>query len=260
MAGGYRFGFAPRNHVANRWLAMVVLALCGGCGVLRPGIPGSGIRQSELRSVAGFDEVALAGFGTVEVYPGDTSSVRVTTDDNLVQHVETEVADGVLQIKPGRPINPRTGLRVEVTTPSLRSARVSGAGEMHLRGVAADALDLAISGAGTMTAEGQARSVTAAISGVGEADLQALYAEDACVRISGAGEASVYAAQSIDAQISGVGDVVCYGNPTQVAQQISGVGELTIEPSASSPIAPVHYTLSDAQGAAAGSGPQSAAR
>ncbi len=227
-----------------------MLTCLTGCGVLRPGIPGSGNRQTELRSVGHFDEVALAGFGSVEVIPGDTPSVRVTTDDNLVQYVETEVTDGVLRIKPARPINPRTGLQVAVTAPTLRGARVTGAGEMHLKGVAVDALEVAISGAGTLTAEGQARRVQAEISGIGEADLQALYADEASVRISGAGEAAVFAAQSIDAQISGVGDVVCYGNPIEVSQQISGVGELTIEPAAAGQAlrdqsVPIVYSLGD---------------
>jgi hypothetical protein len=229
--------------VLIRLTAVGVLALLSGCGVLRPGIPGSGVSHSELRAPGVFQEVALAGIGTVNVYPGESPSVRVTTDDNLMRHVETRVENGVLEIRPRRPIAPRTGLTVDVTVPHLTGAQVAGAGNLNLMGVSADSLDVSISGAGTLSGQGHVGQLTASISGVGEADLENLYADDARVEISGAGEASVYAIKSIDARISGIGDIVCYGNPDRVAQQISGIGELTLEESSG----PVSLTIGDAE-------------
>jgi hypothetical protein len=47
---------------------------------------------------APFDEVKRAGFGTVNVVAGYQQSLQVTTDDNLLPWVETEVENGILKI------------------------------------------------------------------------------------------------------------------------------------------------------------------
>ncbi len=227
--------------MSNRVPALLLLVFLSGCGVLRPGIPGSGISRCEFREVQPFEEINLSGFGTVNVFAGDTPTVRVTTDNNLLAHVETRVENGKLNIKPRGKIKPKTGLNVDVTVPRLTAARVSGAGDMNINDVVGDQLDLSISGVGNLNANGQVNNISTSISGAGDADLRQLYAENATVRISGAGDASVYASESIKARISGVGDVICYGNPTRVDQSISGVGDLVI----SATNAPVGYTMSD---------------
>ena len=218
-----------------------MLVFLSGCGVLRPGIPGSGISQSEIRQVEPFEEVNLSGFGTVNVFTGDTPTVRVTTDDNLLVHVETQVENGMLKINPRGLIKPKSGLNVDVTVPHLTAARISGAGDMNINNVVGDQLTLSISGAGNLSANGFVNNVSTSISGAGEADLHELVAENADVRVSGAGDASVYASNSIRARISGAGDVVCYGNPTHVDQSVSGVGDLEIRSMES----PVRYTIAD---------------
>jgi len=202
---------------------------------------GSGIRQSEFRQVDSFNEVNLSGFGTVNVFAGDSPSVRVTTDDNLLHRINTYVENGTLKIQPRGLINPKTGLQVDVTVSRLTAAHVSGAGDMNINDVVGNRLELTISGAGTIKANGHVEDISARISGAGDADLQNLIAKNANVRISGAGDAKVYAAESIKARISGAGDVTCFGSPPNVEQKVSGAGDFKI--ATASP--PVNYSLSD---------------
>jgi hypothetical protein len=173
---------------------------------------------------------------------GEAPSVTVTTDDNLIAHVETRVDNGKLKIEPHGWINPRTGLTIDVTVPDLVAAGISGTGDLNIADVVGEELDLSISGAGSLTASGCVHQLSTSISGAGDADLKNLYAEKASVKISGAGDACVYASESIEARISGAGDVVCYGNPAHIDQKISGVGGLEIsrEPPA------IEYTIADA--------------
>ena len=46
------------------------------------------------------------------------------------------------------------------------------------------------------------------------------------IRLEGAGDATVFAAQRLDAAISGAGTVTYAGHPAQVNPDISGLGEL----------------------------------
>lgn len=220
-----------------------LLVFLAGCGVWRPGIAGSGISQSEFRNVGEFDQVDLSGFGTVNIHAGDRPTIRVTTDDNLLTHVNTYVENGKLKIKPRSLINPKSGLKVDVTVPNLVAARVSGAGDLNINDLGSEQLDLSVSGAGTINANGYVNNLSATISGAGEADLRELYAENVMIIVSGAGDASLNASESITARISGAGDIVCYGNPIHVDQHISGVGDFRIRTSE----VPVEFTIGDAR-------------
>ena len=202
-----------------------MLVFLTGCNVFHPRIPGSGISQSDLRRVEPFDEVNLSGFGTVNICAGPTPTVRVTTDSNLLAHVDTVVENGKLEIKPQGRIKPTSGLTVDVTLPHLTAARVGGAGDMNIIDVDGDHLELSISGAGDLKANGNVNNISTSISGAGDADLGDLRAVHADIRISGSGDASIYASESISAKIFGAGDVVCYGNPTFVDQRVSGAGD-----------------------------------
>lgn len=207
--------------------SVIVSLLFTGCGVLRPGIRGSGVVQSQTRGVENFTEVELSGFGSVNIFVGEEPSVTVTTDDNLLDLVDTYVLNGKLIIKPTGRIHPVEGLQVDVSVPELVAAGVSGAGDINVHGMQGESLDLSISGAGTLTADGEVGQITTAISGAGDADLKSLMARRAEIQISGAGSALVYATESVNARVSGAGSVVCYGNPNEVTQRVSGVGSVT---------------------------------
>lgn len=216
------------------FIASVLLTLiCSGCGVLHPGIQGSGNLQSEFREVASFHEINLSGVGNANVIVGEQPSVQVTTDDNLLCEVETSVKNGVLKIRNRRSIRPKTGLNFVVTVPHLTATRVSGAGEMHISNLSGDAVEMTVTGAGTISADGHVQNLRTRISGAGDAHLRNLVTHSADVRISGAGDATVFAIESLNARVSGAGDVTCYGNPLQVNQHVSGAGDINIIPSSS---------------------------
>lgn len=208
-------------------LSLVILA--SGCGMLRPGIHGSGVSHSELRHVGPFEQVDLSGFGTVNIHVGPQPSVCVTTDDNLLQHVDTFVDGGKLKIKNRGRLRPKTGMNVDITVPHLTAAEVNGAGDLHVMDAAGESLDLSINGAGTVSATGCVNRVSTQISGAGDAELENLFAEHADVRVSGAGDIRVYASESIKARVAGAGDVICYGHPQNVDQRIAGAGDFVLK-------------------------------
>src|SRR5206468_9037998 len=110
---------------------------------------GSGVEKTETRQVGDFRAVEVEGPADVAVTVGSAPSLTVTADDNLLEHVVTEVREGTLFVgmKPGS-YSPRVGLKVVATATALDSAKVSGSGDLALSGLSGERFRIQISGSG----------------------------------------------------------------------------------------------------------------
>src|SRR6476646_6158368 len=70
--------------------------LLGGC--MFDAIGGSGKIVTEPRTVSGFSGVSLSGSGQVIVEQTGSESLTVTTDDNLLPYIKTEVHGSTLEL------------------------------------------------------------------------------------------------------------------------------------------------------------------
>lgn len=209
---------------------------------------GSGNVITESRSVSNFHKVDLAGFGELSITQGDTESLTIETDDNLLPLIETKVENGVLSIGPDSKrgaisVNPTHSIKYalhvknldaleisgagNVNAPSLKSdtftINTSGAGNLNLQQFETKTLTTSVSGAGNILLAGQVETQAATLSGFGNYDASNLKSTAADIRLSGAGNATVWASGTLNVQISGAGSVSYYGTP-QVSQTISGIG------------------------------------
>ena len=200
-----------------------------GCSLIsNPGVPGSGVSKTELRDVETFEEIELKGAGSVEVTFGDEQSLELTTDDNLLELIETKVEGGKLVIKPTEAIDPSISLEVKINLSKLTSVRIRGAGTLDIDGIQGEKLDLSVDGAGTIKGTGSVKDLKVDISGAGSAKLAELKAENVEIELSGAGSANVFASKSFDGNVSGVGKIDCQGNPEDVKKNVSGIGRIEI--------------------------------
>jgi len=85
-------------------------------------VKGSGNVISESRQVPEFREIRLEGQGKVSLAQGSRSSIEVTTDDNILPSIETEVTNGKLIIshEKGKNLRP-TMLNFTITVKDLES-------------------------------------------------------------------------------------------------------------------------------------------
>jgi hypothetical protein len=93
----------------NSAFAFALLALTLSflaCGFLRfdedgngQTITGSGPVVAQERDVSGISGVELAMSGTLHISMGNTTSLRIEAQDNLMEYIETEVRGGMLQIR-----------------------------------------------------------------------------------------------------------------------------------------------------------------
>ena len=209
-------------------------------------VEGSGTLTTENRTVADFDQITLAGEGSVVVTNGPTS-LSIRTDDNLLQHIETTVDGGTLRIatESGIDIDPTDSVVYEVSTPTLAgvtlsgagsfdigdwvvqtfSITLSGAGDIDFDSVAATSVDVTISGVGDINVAGQTDDLEVTISGAGSFDGADLQGANVAATTSGVGSATVWATQTLDAKVGGVGSIDYFGNPT-VTESVTGLGSI----------------------------------
>jgi len=212
-----------------------------------PGVSGSGNIVTETRKVSGFDAISVEYPAQVLIKQGNTESLKIEAEDNLLPDIKTEVKNGTLEIfykKTGdKHVNPTKPVVITINVKDLKEVNFSSAGELTIDGLKTDNLDVALngagnvelneiavkklsvnlSGAGSMTASGAADDLDVNISGFGDFKGADLHVQTANVTISGAGSATVWVDDTLDVEISGAGSVDYYGSP-DVSKQVSGVG------------------------------------
>jgi hypothetical protein len=100
---------------------------------------------------------------------------------------------------------------------------MSGAGDINLRALKADSLNVNISGVGPVETAGEATTAKVDISGAGGFQAPDLKIQTADINISGIGGAEVWVTDTLTGNISGAGSVKYYGDP-KVNTTASGVG------------------------------------
>jgi hypothetical protein len=243
--------WARRGTRGEGLLLVLLAASLLACDVssmpgIGPVLQGSGAVGTERREVEPFDAVSVEGDFGVQILVAPETSVTVTGDDNLLPIVRTEVRNGTLHVEAARSYSTRRGIRISLTTPSLRAVALSGSSSATARGFRAESFRAAVAGSSTLMAEGQARSldvalsgsgdamvsgsadrVTASVSGSGDLHMLQLQARAAEVSVSGSGSAVLQATEELTAAVSGSGEVRYAGTP-RVTSRVTGSG--SVEP------------------------------
>lgn len=213
-------------------------------------IEGNGHLTKESRSVGNYTAIASAGPWNVMVAYGTEKSVQVEADENLLEYIETKVEDGELSIRSKKRANlwSKNKITIYVTLTRLTDVslsgsgnimgegkfenegtthfRVSGSGDIKMGFHKVQHADVAIAGSGNIHLSGTASKLSAKISGSGNADCSELVSDEASVGISGSGNVKVYANKSIEARISGSGNVYYKGAATDIEQHVAGSGHV----------------------------------
>ncbi len=213
-----------------------------------PGETGSGNVVKESREVSDFHAVDISYPGEVVILQGNTESVKLEAEDNVLPGLQTRVRNGTLEIfyksENGKHVNPTKPVTITIVIRNLDDVQFSSAGELTIDGVITDELDfglsgagkvtiadietrelkLDLSGAGSMDASGKADELKVTISGAGSFDGGDLHSQSAKVNISGFGSATVWVDDELDANVSGAGSINYYGSPSSVTKNVSGLG------------------------------------
>jgi len=205
-------------------LALSVLFLLSGCRF--GGVHGSGIRKTEKRDLASFSSIETSGAFEVEVNCQKPASFEIEADDNIVPLVQTDVNNGILRVSTTKGYSSSGGIILRINVPDLESLRSTGAGKFHVSNVKNDNFEIRSTGAATVVASGQSKSLKIGSTGAGKIDAHNLRANNAEVNVTGAAGVDVYATDELDITVSGAGRVTYSGNP-KVNKHVSGAGQVT---------------------------------
>lgn len=188
-------------------------------------VTGSGKVVNETRNVSNFDGLIIEGAGKINIDRTGTESLSITTDDNLLQYIDTQVRGGklVIEFKPKIMFDRFTDLSFNLTVKDLNSLQVNGAARIDAKNLQGDQITVNIDGAGAINLAGKVNQLTTSLKGVGTFNSENLQANRATVTNDGTGGAIVRVSESLNATLSGVGYIEYIGNP-QVTKNISGLG------------------------------------
>ena len=215
-------------------------------------VKGNGNVVTIERSVGEYDAVALAGWFDVELVDGKEGQLTLKGESNLLERIKTEVKDGKLIIKREkgvelRPSNWGRGVLITVPVEDINavslsgsgdivgktllksddfSARIAGSGDIDIS-VEANQVEASLSGSGDINLSGKTTDLDIQVSGSGDVKAYELEAEFVKASVSGSADIKVTANQSIDARVSGSGDISYRGNPAKIRSKSSGSGDIS---------------------------------
>ena len=215
----------PRRATRRFAVPAVTAALAAWLFLAGCGTPGSGTAGRETRQVSGIRAVQLTGDAVLSIEQTGVESLTVETDDNLLDHVSSDVVDGTLVLEVDGIIDPTDSIAYEMTVADLESITLTGSGIVEVKDLEADRLDVSISGSGTVTVAGTTAAQAADIGGSGRYNARELSSTTATVDISGSGTATVSVRDRLNVDIAGSGAVTYHGDPV-VVQHVSGAGHV----------------------------------
>jgi hypothetical protein len=210
---------------------------------------GSGEIVTQSIDVSGFQRVTLEGLGDVFIEQGQTESLSVETDENILPLLDIRVrgSELILGTKNGVDVNPSKSITYTLTVQeldditlagsgtfhvgSLKSGNfgvsVSGSGDVNISGLEADELSIELNGSGNILVENvDVKTVDTSLQGSGDIKLEGK-ADTQKVRVGGSGNflAGDLQTNAADVSIPGSADVTVWVED-ELSITVSGSGDI----------------------------------
>ncbi len=160
-------------------------------------IKGNGNVVTIERSTGDYDAIGISGWFDVDLVAGNEGEISLKGEENLLEHIITEVKDGKLVIKVEKGMNLRpsswkNGIHITVPVESIDAVSLSGSGDIVGKTtIKTDNFKTSMSGSGDITLAIESDSIEATMSGSGD------------IMLSGS-------TSNFEATISGSGDIKAY--------------------------------------------------
>jgi len=208
----------------------ILIVLLAGCVVLvvgchLPGIRGNGQIKTEERPIAAF--VNLDGGGAFEIeWQNGSPAVRITTDENLLRYVETNVSGDTLHLRTREHVWPTHGIKVVISSPTRAGGKMRGAIKLTVKQLSGPIFALEAKGASQVSLDGSVDRLLVDMTGASQLAAAGLQAKIAEISTTGAGDAEVAVTDTLKVVITGAGKVTYSGNPPTIKKQITGAGSI----------------------------------
>jgi hypothetical protein len=199
------------------------LVSMGGCHL--PGIRGNGEIKTEQRPTAAFAELEAGGAFEIE-WKNGSPAVRITTDENLLPFIQSDVADKKLRLRTRDHLWPTHGIKVVISSPTRTSAKMTGAVKLTVTQLSGGSFALESKGASEVTLDGSVDRLLVDMTGASQLAADKLQVKSAEISTTGAGDAQVAVTETLNVVITGAGKVTYSGNPPTIRKQITGAATI----------------------------------
>jgi hypothetical protein len=191
-------------------------------------ITGSGRLITQERNVNECTGINLRYAGNIYIKQDSIQSILVEADDNIINNVVTQSTDGILSAGLTNGSYSNVTVKIFVSLKSIKSLTIQGAGNIVAQNeIISSQPDCIINGAGDIYLVGGGNSLNCIINGAGNINAFDFIADSCHAKIIGTGNCYVFAKESLDAVITGVGNIIYAGNPGNVSSSVTGVGNIT---------------------------------
>ena len=154
-------------HIAKAVVTVVMAFLCFSCGFDFKSIDGDGNVTVKSRTISGSFNSVTAGKGLeVIIEQGAQQSVTVEADDNLHQHIKTELKGNTLEITADTNIGNAQSKKITVVLPQIKSIESAGGSQVSSRGtLKEDSIELTSNGGSGLTVTIETRNLKTDASG-----------------------------------------------------------------------------------------------
>ncbi len=225
---------------------LISLLFTTSCFVNVTGVDGNGNIIEKSVPVNGFNSLDISGSFDIILKQGNSESVTIRGDENLMEYIITDVKSGRLEIGSERNLDPTGDIEITVTFTELSQIDISGAcdlisgqelnlDELRMNCSGAVETDLVLnvdrfvfegSGASEIDLTGTARKANFEISGAGDIDAFDFVIEDCVTEVSGAASANLNVTSTLDLQASGAASIRYKGGAAIVNQNLSGAASV----------------------------------
>lgn len=217
-----------KQHTIISLLSIALLVVgCTTINATTQSIQGSGTIVTVERVVGDFTSIQVNMGADLILTQGNSESLRIEADDNLIEHIKTDFRNGRLLITTPQNINlePSAVIRVHVTFDALREIEILGRSNITGENLNLRALTLNFSGSGSTRLSGTVDEQTIIIRGLATINNADLASRDVTIDISGNGIISVNGEDNLNIIVAGSGDIHYTGNPV-ITRNISGTANI----------------------------------
>ena len=215
-------------------------------------VKGEGSVVTETRNVTGFKGFESTIAADVFIKQSSTFKVTIEGQKNILDLMKTEMKGDMLKItfEKGYRISSNQKLKVYIEAPSFEKLSmsgsgnvkaqnaltgskidigISGSGDFMLDNIKFSNVEFHISGSGDINVSGETEKVDFQVSGSGNIKASNLKAQSVECHVSGSGNINCNASKSLNALVSGSGDIRYKGKPESVKTKVSGSGDIEAE-------------------------------
>jgi hypothetical protein len=215
------------------FFSIVILITTAACGMTSnigyQTVRGSGNITTENRQVSGFERVKVCCGMELFLTQGETESLEIEADDNLIDEIITRVVDGTLDVKYQRDNNvsyrPTQAVRIYLSAVEMQAVSISGGGYLECSAINSQLFDLDMSGGSdAMIAGLTSDDIKINISGGGEMIAGPMNGDHAMMNFSGGSDAEILAlaVEELSVDASGGGTIKVSGSVTEQDISLSG--------------------------------------